>query len=79
MISIKFFPCGHLFRVESLEHFMSHLISHELLFLKFLVVHWIFGALKTVDVYVNREQSHWLNATLDRDSVDLSAAFLHLI
>jgi hypothetical protein len=79
MITIKLFPCGLLLCVESLEHLVSHLVSHLLLFLKFFVVHWVFGTLKAVDVYVNREESHWLDATFDRHSVDLSAAFLHLI
>lgn len=79
MISIELFPRGLLLCVESLEHLMPHLVSHELFFFQLLVYHRIFCAFKTINVNVNREQSHRLDASFNGDCVDLSAAILHFL
>jgi hypothetical protein len=79
VISVKFLPSCSFLRVELLEHLHTHLVTQELFVFKFLIDHWIFSRFKISDVNVNSVKPHWFDASLDCNSINLSATPLHFI
>jgi hypothetical protein len=61
------------------EHFISLLVPHDFLVPKTLISDRIFLTNQVICLKVNRKETHWLDATFDCYSVDLTTDGLHFV
>ena len=78
MIVFNLFPAADLLAIQASEQILSHLVSDRLLVLDGLTSHWIVHRLEVIGLHVDREESHWSDTSLDRDTINLTAHLLEL-